>query len=49
MGAKIEGIGSNFLTIEGVNSLEVTDYKIATDHIEIGSFIRAATLEKFVF
>ena len=46
MGAKIEGIGSNFLTIEGVNSLVGTDYKIAPDHIEIGSFISlAATLK----
>ena len=46
MGAKIEGIGSNFLTIEGVNSLAGTDYKIAPDHIEIGSFISlAATLK----
>ena len=39
-------IGSNFLTIEGVNSLVGTDYKIAPDHIEIGSFISlAATLK----
>ncbi len=46
MGAKIDGIGSNFLTIEGVNSLTGTVYKIAPDHIEIGSFISlAATLQ----
>ena len=39
MGAKIDGIGSNKLKIEGVNSLCGTDHTLLPDMIEIGSFI----------
>jgi len=39
MGAKIAGIGSNTLTIEGVDSLQGTEYTLGSDYLEIGSFI----------
>lgn len=39
MGAKIQGIGSNLLTIQGVNSLGGTEHTILPDMIEVGSFI----------
>ena len=39
MGAKIEGIASNLLTIEGVDELHGTDHTILPDMIEVGSFI----------
>ena len=42
MGAKIEGIGSNLLHIEGVTSLQGTDHTMLPDMIEIGSFIGLA-------
>lgn len=46
MGAKISGIGSNFLTISGVKSLSGTRYRICPDHIEAGTFaIAAATTQ----
>ena len=44
MGASIEGIGSNLLTITGVASLHGTSHTIAPDIIEIGSFIGLAAL-----
>lgn len=44
MGAKISGIGSNLLTIEGVKTLGGTDHKILPDMIEIGSFIGMAAM-----
>lgn len=44
MGAKIEGIGSNLLTITGVKSLGGTDHRILPDMIEIGSFIGLAAM-----
>lgn len=44
MGAKIQGIGSNFLSIEGVEGLLGTDYSIGSDYLEIGSFIGAAAV-----
>ncbi|MCL2737939.1 MAG: UDP-N-acetylglucosamine 1-carboxyvinyltransferase [Bacteroidales bacterium] len=44
MGAKIQGIGSNLLTIEGVNSLRGTEHRILPDMIEIGSFIGLAAM-----
>lgn len=46
MGAKIEGIGSNLLTIEGVDSLGGTEHTMLPDMIEIGSFIGMAALTK---
>ncbi len=44
MGAKITGIGSNLLTIEGVESLGGTEHTILPDMIEIGSFIGLAAM-----
>lgn len=44
MGAKISGIGSNLVTIEGVESLSGTDHSILPDMIEIGSFIGMAAM-----
>ena len=44
MGAKISGVGSNLLTIEGVESLEGTEHTILPDMIEIGSFIGMAAM-----
>jgi UDP-N-acetylglucosamine 1-carboxyvinyltransferase len=44
MGAKIEGIGSNKLIIEGVKSLSGCKHKCLPDMIEIGSFIGLAAM-----
>jgi UDP-N-acetylglucosamine 1-carboxyvinyltransferase len=44
MGAKISGIGSNLLIIEGVTSLKGTEHTILPDMIEIGSFIGMAAM-----
>jgi UDP-N-acetylglucosamine 1-carboxyvinyltransferase len=44
MGAKISGIGSNLLTINGVNELKGTRHRILPDMIEIGSFIGMAAV-----
>ena len=44
MGAKIDGIGSNLLTIEGVESLHGTTHKLLPDMIEVGSFIGIAAI-----
>ena len=44
MGAKIDGIGSNLLTITGVNQLHATQHTILPDMIEIGSFIGMAAM-----
>jgi UDP-N-acetylglucosamine 1-carboxyvinyltransferase len=44
MGAKISGISSNLLTIEGVSSLKGTEHTILPDMIEIGSFIGMAAM-----
>lgn len=44
MGAKISGIGSNLLTIEGVTSLKGTNHRLLPDMIEIGSFIGMAAV-----
>jgi len=46
MGAKIPGIGSNLLTIEGVDSLGGTSHTILPDMIEVGSFIGMAAMTK---
>jgi UDP-N-acetylglucosamine 1-carboxyvinyltransferase len=46
MGAKISGVGSNLLTIEGVTKLGGTTHTILPDMIEIGSFIGLAALTK---
>ncbi|MEG1617505.1 MAG: UDP-N-acetylglucosamine 1-carboxyvinyltransferase [Bacteroidales bacterium] len=44
MGARISGVGSNLLTIEGVESLGGTSHKILPDMIEVGSFIGMAAM-----
>ncbi len=44
MGAKINGIGSNLLIIEGVDSLGGTEHRLLPDMIEIGSFIGLAAM-----
>ena len=44
MGARISGIGSNLLTIEGVASLGGAEHKILPDMIEVGSFIGMAAM-----
>jgi UDP-N-acetylglucosamine 1-carboxyvinyltransferase len=44
MGARISGIGSNLLVIEGVSSLKGTEHTLLPDMIEIGSFIGLAAM-----
>ncbi len=44
MGAKIAGVGSNLLTIEGVKKLGGTEHRLLPDMIEIGSFIGLAAM-----
>jgi UDP-N-acetylglucosamine 1-carboxyvinyltransferase len=46
MGARIEGIGSNLLTIHGVEYLGGTEHSILPDMIEVGSFIGMAAMTK---
>lgn len=46
MGAKIEGIASNLLTIEGVDELHGTEHTILPDMIEVGSFIGMAAMTR---
>lgn len=44
MGAKISGIGSNMLTIEGTTYLSGTEHRLLPDMIEVGSFIGMAAM-----
>ena len=46
MGAKISGIASNLLTIEGVESLQGTEHTVLPDMIEVGSFIGMAAMTR---
>src|SRR5690606_9296658 len=46
MGAKISGVGSNLLHIEGVNRLSGTEHTMLPDMIEIGSWIGLAAMTK---
>lgn len=46
MGAKITGIGSNLLTIDGVKELGGTEHTLLPDMIEIGSFIGLAAMTR---
>ncbi|MDD3645328.1 MAG: UDP-N-acetylglucosamine 1-carboxyvinyltransferase [Bacteroidales bacterium] len=46
MGAKISGLGSNLLTIEGVEKLHGCEHTVLPDMIEIGSFIGMAALNR---
>ena len=44
MGAKISGVGSNLLTIDGVEALHGTEHTLLPDMIEVGSFIGMAAI-----
>ena len=46
MGAKISGVGSNLLIIEGVNSLDGCEHNVLPDMIEIGSWIGVAVMTR---
>ncbi len=46
MGARIDGIGSNLLTIEGGRPLHGCTHRIGPDHIEVGSFIGLAAVTR---
>ncbi|MBU1368695.1 MAG: UDP-N-acetylglucosamine 1-carboxyvinyltransferase [Bacteroidetes bacterium] len=46
MGAKINGIGSNLLYIEGVSALKATEHRLLADMIEVGSFIGLAAMTR---
>ncbi|WP_010135261.1 UDP-N-acetylglucosamine 1-carboxyvinyltransferase [Ochrovirga pacifica] len=46
MGAKISGVGSNLLTIEGVDYLGGTEHRVLPDMIEIGSWIGMAAMTR---
>ncbi len=46
MGAKIEGIGSNLLKVEGVDVLKGTTHTLLPDMIEVGSFIGLAAMTR---
>jgi len=46
MGARINGIGSNLLTVEGVDSFTGGDHTIQSDHTEVGSLIGLAAVTK---
>ena len=46
MGARIEGIGSNLLTVTGVPSLHGTAHTVLPDMIEVGSFIAMAAITR---
>jgi UDP-N-acetylglucosamine 1-carboxyvinyltransferase len=44
MGVKVEGVGSNVLTVHGASAPHPCDHRIMSDHIEIGSFIGLAAV-----
>jgi UDP-N-acetylglucosamine 1-carboxyvinyltransferase len=46
MGARIEGIGTERLTIRGVNALTPTTYRVMSDRIEAGTYLAAAAITK---
>ena len=46
MGAKISGIGTSTLTIEGVKSLSGINYSVCADRIEVGTYLVAAAITK---
>ena len=46
MGAQIDGIGSNLLTIKGVKSLHAAEHRVLPDMLEVGSFIGMAALNQ---
>lgn len=44
MGARIRGVGTNMLEIEGVSELRPASHRISPDHIEVGSFVAIAAM-----
>src|SRR5262249_22043874 len=46
MGAKIEGIGTNMLTVEGVKELHSAELEVGPDHVEVGSFLGLAAVTR---
>jgi UDP-N-acetylglucosamine 1-carboxyvinyltransferase len=46
MGARIEGAGTPFITIEGVDFLRGTEYSVIPDRIEVGTYMIAAAVTK---
>jgi UDP-N-acetylglucosamine 1-carboxyvinyltransferase len=44
MGARIEGAGSNTITVEGVDNLHGTDYRVLPDRIETGTYLVGAAM-----
>ncbi len=46
MGARIEGIGSNLLTIHGVKSLGGAEFTLSADYLEVGSFIALSAVTR---
>ena len=46
MGARIEGIGTGTLNIDGVERLHGTRFRVSSDHIEVGSFIGLAAVTR---
>jgi UDP-N-acetylglucosamine 1-carboxyvinyltransferase len=46
MGARIEGIGSNMLTVTGVTELQGCEHRLLADMIEVGSFIGLAAMTR---
>lgn len=46
LGARIEGMGTNSLTIRGVDSLHGGEFHIPSDHIEVGSYIGLAVVTR---
>jgi len=46
MGARIEGVGSNLITIEGVDELKGCEHTLLSDMIEVGSFIGLAAMTR---
>lgn len=46
LGAQIEGIGSNVLTIHGADRLHSGEFRVGADYLEVGSFIGAAAVTR---
>jgi UDP-N-acetylglucosamine 1-carboxyvinyltransferase len=46
LGARVDGIGTNQITIQGGAALGGTDYSVGPDHIEVGSFIGLAAVTR---
>ena len=46
MGARIEGIGTDVLTIEGVKELPPASYRVMPDRIEAGTYLAAAAITR---